>query len=257
MSSTRASSAGAHTWCAEQYAHHAAFVPALGAPLIDRLDPKPGERILDLGCGDGTLTVQIAARGAAVVGVDASADMIAAACAKGLDARQELAERLPFDSEFDAVFSNAVLHWIMDAGAAARGVARALKPGGRFVGEFGGHTNIAAITVALRAVLPKYGIGAPSDWYYPTPEAYRAVLESSGFLVDDIGLVPRPTPLPTGMGGWLETFRGTILDAIPPEHRERAKDEVIELLRPALCDDQGRWTADYVRLRFTAHLAGR
>jgi len=254
VSSTKPSSAEAQTWCATQYAHHAAFVPALGAPLVDRLDPRPGERVLDLGCGDGTLTLQIAARGAAVVGIDASADMVAAARARGVDARQERAESLPFVREFDAVFSNAVLHWIKNADAVAASVARALKPGGRFVGEFGGHTNIAAITVALRAVLPKYGIDAPSDWYYPTPDAYRIVLERAGFAVDDIALVPRPTPLPTGMAGWLETFRGTILDAIAPERRQAAKDEIIALLKPALCDEQDRWTADYVRLRFSANL---
>lgn len=253
MSSTKASSAASQTWCAESYAHHAAFVPALGAPLLDRLDPKPGERILDLGCGDGTLTSQIAARGATVVGVDASASMIAAAIARGIDARHLRAEELPFTREFDAVFSNAVLHWIKDAEGAAGAVARALKPGGRFVGEFGGHTNIAAISVALRAVLPRYGLDPPTDWYYPTPEAYRRVLEGAGFAVDDIALVPRPTPLPTGMAGWLETFRGTILDAIPDGRRQQAKDEIVELLRPSLCDDEGRWTADYVRLRFAAH----
>ena len=257
MSSTRASSpatsAGAQTWRADNYAHHAAFVPALGAPLVDRLDPKPGERILDLGCGDGALTERIVARGASVVGIDASPDMIAAARARGLDARLENAEALPFDAEFDGVFSNAVLHWIKNADRVAHGVARALKPGGRFVGEFGGHTNIAAISVALRAVLPRYGIDAPSDWYYPTPEAYRAKLEGAGLVVDDIALVPRPTPLPTGMDGWLETFRGTILDAIPGGRRAEAKDELVALLSPVLCDEQGRWTADYVRLRFAAH----
>lgn len=252
MSSTKANSAGAQTWCAEQYAQHASFVPALGAPLIDRLDPKPGERILDLGCGDGTLTAQIAARGATVVGIDASPEMAAAARARGLDARVLNAEALPFDAEFDGVFSNAVLHWITKADAVAQGVARALKPGGRFVGEFGGHTNVAAITVALRAVLPRYGIEAPTDWYYPTPEAYRRRLEAAGLRVEDIALVPRPTPLPTGMTGWLDTFRGTVLRAIPEPQRDQAKSELVELLRPALCDDEGRWTADYVRLRFTA-----
>lgn len=254
MSSTKASNAGAQTWSAERYAQHAAFVPALGAPLVDRLNPQPGERILDLGCGDGTLTAEIAARGATVVGVDASADMVAAARARGLDARQLRAESLSFDREFDGVFSNAVLHWIKDAVAVAQGVARALKPRGRFVGEFGGHTNIAAITVALRAVLPRYGVDAPSDWYYPTPDAYRRVLEAAGFSIEEIALIPRPTPLPTGMSGWLETFRGTILDAAGAS-RQRAKEEIIDLLRPSLCDDQGRWTADYVRLRFTARLA--
>ena len=252
MSSTKASSASAQRWSAERYAENAAFVPALGAPLVDRLDPKPGERILDLGCGDGTLTADLAVRGCIVVGADASVEMIAAAQAKGLDARIVDAQQLPFDAEFDGVFSNAVLHWIRNADAVIAGVFRALKPGGRFVGEFGGHTNIAAISVALRAVLPKYGIDAPADWYYPTPREYGGRLDRAGFLVEDIALVPRPTPLPTGMAGWLETFRGTILNALAGDARERAKQELIELLRPSLCDERGQWTADYVRLRFAA-----
>lgn len=252
MSSTRGNSAQSQTWSADGYARHAAFVPALGAPLIDRLDPKPGERILDLGCGDGVLTEQIAQRGATTVGVDASPAMIEAARARGLDARLVNAEGLTFAEEFDGVFSNAVLHWVKDADAAIAGVYRALRHRGRFVGEFGGHTNIAAISVALRAVLPKHGIDGPADWYYPTPAEYRSRLEAQGFIVDQIALVPRPTPLPTGMASWLETFRGTLLDTLPPDRRQIAKDEIIELLRPSLCDERGQWTADYVRLRFTA-----
>ena len=250
MSSTGAGNP--QTWSAEGYAQHAAFVPALGAPLVDRLNPQPGERILDVGCGDGTLTAQIAARGAAVVGIDASESMIAAALKRGLDVRVMDAQQLPFVDEFDAAFSNAVLHWIPDADAVIAGVHRALKRGGRFVGEFGGHTNVAAIMTALRAVLPKYGIDSPSGWYYPTPGEYSRRLEQHGFIVDDIVLVPRPTPLATGMDGWLETFRGTILNQLAPDARQRAKDELIELLRPSLCDEQGNWTADYVRLRFSA-----
>jgi hypothetical protein len=104
----------------------------------------------------------------------------------------------------------------------------------------------------LRAVLPKYGLDAPSDWYYPTTAEYGERLARAGFQVEEIALVPRPTPLPTGMSGWLETFRGTILNALAPDVRERAKAEMIDLLRPALCDERGHWTADYVRLRFTA-----
>ncbi|HEV3140977.1 MAG TPA: methyltransferase domain-containing protein [Vicinamibacterales bacterium] len=244
------------TWNADGYARNAAFVAALGAPLIDRLNPQSGERILDVGCGDGTLTEQIAARGAAVVGIDASEDMIAAARKRGLDVHVMDAQQLPFVDEFDAAFSNAVLHWIPDADAVIAGVHRALKRGGRFVGEFGGHSNVAAIMTALRAVLPKYGIASPSGWYYPTPREYGARLEKHGFTVDDIALVPRPTPLPTGMAGWLETFRGTILNQLAPDARQRAKDELIELLRPSLCDEEGNWTADYVRLRFSARRNG-
>jgi SAM-dependent methyltransferase len=224
----------------------------LGAPLIDQLDPQPSERILDLGCGDGSLTEQIVALGCTVVGIDASAEMIAAARARGLDARLLNAEQLTFAGEFDAVFSNAVLHWIKDVDAAIAAVCRALKPLGRFVGEFGGHLNVAAISVALRAVLPKYGLDAPTDWYYPTPAEFGACLERGGFRVDEIALVPRPTLLPTGISGWLETFRGTILNALPADVRQRAIEEIVDLLRPVLCDERGQWTADYVRLRFKA-----
>jgi trans-aconitate methyltransferase len=227
-------------------------VPALGAPLVERLNPQPGERILDLGCGDGVLSAQIAERGATVVGIDSSPGMIAAARARGIDARSMNAADLTFRDEFDGVFSNAVLHWIADADAVVAGVHRALKAGGRFVGEFGGHGNIAAITVALRAVLPRYGVAVPTDWYYPSVREYGLRLAGHGFGVDEIALIPRPTPLPTGMAGWLDTFRKSVLDALPDDDRQRAKDEIVELLRPSLCDEQGRWTADYVRLRFVA-----
>src|SRR5579872_5711518 len=143
MSSSNLSSAQSQTWSAEGYAHHASFVPTLGAPLVERLNPQPGERILDLGCGDGTLTEHIAKRGCTVVGIDTSTGMIAAARARGLDARLMNAAQLTFDAEFDAVFSNAVLHWIKDVDAVIAGVRRALRPVGRFVGEFGGHLNVA------------------------------------------------------------------------------------------------------------------
>ena len=139
----------AQSWSAEGYATNAGFVPVLGRAVLDLMDPKPGERILDLGCGDGTLTAQIAERGAAVVGVDASPDLLAAAKARGLDARLMDGQRLAFEAEFDAVFSNAALHWMLDQDAVADGVRRALKPGGRFVAECGGHGNIAAIATAL------------------------------------------------------------------------------------------------------------
>jgi len=239
-------------WNPAQYEANAAFVPALGAGILARLAPRAGERILDLGCGNGTLTLDIMAVGATVVGVDSSPDMVAAARDRGIDARVMNATALTFDSEFDAVFSNAVLHWVRNADAAAAGIFRALKPGGRFVAEFGGHTNVAAISVAIRAVLARHHIDAHWPWHYPSPDAYRRVLESRGFTVDDVRLFPRPTPLPTGMEGWLQTFGGAVLANVHGELRDRIVTEIVELLRPSLCDEKGRWTADYVRLQLIA-----
>lgn len=242
------------TWNAEGYQTNAGFVPVLGRPVLELLAPRPGERILDLGCGDGALTVELVAAGATVVGIDSSPEMIASAREKGLDAHVADAAALDVDGGFDAVFTNAVLHWVKDADGVIAGVRRALKPGGRFVGEFGGHGNVAAIVTALTAVLARRGIDVMAwhPWFYPTPEAYGARLEAAGFQVQKIGLVPRPTPLPTGMAGWLATFANPFMAALPEPEREAALAETVDLLRPALCDDEGRWTADYVRLRFAA-----
>jgi trans-aconitate methyltransferase len=239
-------------WTSDTYRANAAYVPALGAAVLVLLDPKPGERILDIGCGEGTLTTQIAAVGAGVVGIDVSTDMVAAARARGLDVRVIDAEQLPFDSEFDAVFSNAALHWVRNHDAMLAGVRRALKPGGRFVAEFGGHGNIAAIQVAIRSVLAHRGWETNIHRYYATPAEYSARLATHGFTVTQIDLIPRPTPLPTGMRGWLETFERATLDRIPPEGRELFLAEVEDLLREEICDRDGNWTAHYVRLRFRA-----
>lgn len=240
------------TWSPTDYQHHAAFVPALGATILVRLAPQAGERILDLGCGDGVLTADLVSSGAEVVAVDASAPMVAAAVARGIAARVMDARALTFTAEFDAVFSNAVLHWIPEADAVLAGVARALTPGGRFVAEFGGHTNVAAIVVALRAVFASHGLTFQSPWYYPSPDDYRARLDAAGFIVDDIRLVPRPTPLPTGMLGWLRTFGVSIFAAVPKTLVARVEQDVVDLLRPTLCDATGQWTADYVRLQVAA-----
>jgi len=242
----------AQQWSPADYQRHASFVPALGASILARLDPKPGERILDLGCGDGVLTAQIAGAGALVTGADASPEMVKAAAARGVDARLVDARNLPFRGEFDAVFSNAVLHWIPDADDVLAGVAAALRPGGRFVAEFGGHTNVAAIAVAIRAVFGRHGVQYSSPWYYPTPDEYRARLEAHGFVVQDIRLFPRPTPLPTGMAGWLRTFRVSQFQGVPSELAHQIEDEIVDLLRPSLCDRGGQWTADYVRLQVVA-----
>ena len=239
-------------WTSETYRANAAYVPALGAAVFELLNPKAGEHILDVGCGEGSLTEKIIAAGATVVGIDASAEMVAAAAARGIDARVIDAERLPFHGEFDAVFSNAALHWVRDHDAMLAGVHRALKTGGRFVAEFGGHGNIAAIQVAVRSVLANHGWDTNVHRYYATPAEYSARLEAHGFTVQQIDLIPRPTLLPTGMRGWLETFERATLDRLPSDERERFLQEVEDLLREEVCDSYGNWTAHYVRLRFLA-----
>jgi SAM-dependent methyltransferase len=248
----------AQSWSAEGYARNARFVADLGQPVLELLDPQPGERILDLGCGDGALTVKLAAAGASVVGADSSAELVAAARALGLDARVVDGQALAFDAEFDAVFSNAALHWMTRPDDVISGVRRALKPGGRFVGEFGGHGNVAAIVTALVAVLKARGIdgAARVPWFFPTPAEYTAKLEAQGFTVETAGLVPRPTPLPTGMRGWLDTFANPMLGDIEGAARSAILDEVEALLASSLRDQSGQWTADYVRLRFAATLEG-
>jgi trans-aconitate methyltransferase len=245
-------------WSAERYAATAHFVPAFGAPVVDLLAPQSGERILDLGCGDGVLTQKIATAGATVVAVDAAPDMVAAAKAKGLDARVVPGHSLAFDREFDAVFSNAALHWMRPQEAVLAGVARALKPGGRFVAEMGGHNNTAAIMTAFRAVLGRRGIESLDfmPWYFPSAAAYQAKLEAAGFRVEEIAIIPRPTPLTAGFDAWLDTFCEDFLNPLPPGDRAAAKQEIVDLLQPILKDETGLWIADYVRLRFRAILPG-
>jgi SAM-dependent methyltransferase len=243
-------------WNAAAYAGNAHFVPALGQPVVDLLQPQSGERILDLGCGDGALTEKLVALGAQVVGIDSSPDMIAAALRRGLDARVMNACALVFENEFDAVFSNAVLHWIKDdPDAPIAGAFRALRVGGRFVGELGGHACVGAITVALVATLERRGIRDAASWvpwYFPTVEEYELRLRRAGFVPQSVQLIPRPTPLPTGMRGWLDTFANPFSAALPCEERGGFLDEVTALLKPVLCDANGKWTADYIRLRFAA-----
>jgi SAM-dependent methyltransferase len=228
------------TWDATAYAATGRFVADLAGGVVELLAARPGETILDLGCGDGALTEKIAATGARVTGADASAAMVAAARARGLTVDEVSGDAMRYDGEFDAVFSNAALHWMPNAEVVIAGVWRALRPGGRLV--------------ALQSVLAKYGIDAEevAQSFYPSPAHYRRLLEAAGFEVRSIELIPRPTPLPAGMEAWLNTFRNGVLDLLGAEDRARAVAETVELLRPALCDADGNWTADYVRLRFAA-----
>ncbi len=243
-------------WDPAVYARNARFVADYGKSLIDWLSPQPGERILDLGCGDGALTEELVASGANVVGVDASPRQIEAARRRGLRALVVDGHELAFDAEFDAVFSNAALHWMQRPDEVLAGVARALKPGGRFVGEFGGEGNVASIVTALRNGLQRRGIdyGSLNPWYYPPVDEYRGKLERAGFRVDEIVLFPRPTPLPGDITGWLETFAPRFTVGMSPAERTDLFTEIANELRPQLLHD-GKWIVDYVRLRFRAVLA--
>jgi len=233
------------TWDPQTYNENGAFVYGLAGGVLEWLAAQPGERILDLGCGDGQLTQRIAATGAVVVGVDASPEMVASTRSRGIEAEEAAAESLPYpDAVFDAVFSNAALHWVRGQDAMMAEVHRVLKPGGRFVAEMGGHGNIAAIRVALMAVLAQHGFGDREDGvnYYPTPEGYARRLTRHGFHVEQIALIPRPTPLAeSGMTGWLRTFRKGVLDALPEPIRETVVEETAVLLAPALRDEDGNW----------------
>src|ERR1700757_2257299 len=244
----------AQTWDPASYARNARFVSDLGSPVVDLLAPKPGERILDLGCGDGGLTKTLADLGCEVVRVDSSVPQIEAARKLGLNASAISGEDLPYQEEFDAVFSNAVLHWIRRADVMLAGVYRSLKPGGRFVAECGGHGCVHKVQSALVQALDRRGFDGEArvPWYFPTPGDYATRLERAGFRVDSIALIPRPTPLPGDILGFLETFAQSFLQGLAAADRRNYMDEVRSELEPQLRRSDGVWVADYVRLRFAA-----
>ncbi|HJU76347.1 MAG TPA: methyltransferase domain-containing protein [Sphingomicrobium sp.] len=234
-------------WDAADYARVGGFVPALGEAALELLDPQPGEHILDVGCGDGTLTLRIKQMGADVVGIDNNLSMVAAAKAKGLDARLMDAAELKFGEAFDAAFSNATLHWVLDKERAARAIWFALKPGGRFAGEMGGDGNVRKLREALDDVLVARGYGPPTyaaNWY-PSVEEFVTVYERAGFRDVDARMIERPTQLEHGIAAWVTTFRKGWLDRAGVPEQERPE------IAAAVADRFGSSVADYVRLRFT------
>lgn len=243
-------------WDAGLYDAKHAFVWKYGASLIELLAPKPGERILDLGCGTGHLTAQIAAAGADVVGIDNSPAMIEQARREYPSLRFELADarEFAFAEPFDAVFSNAVLHWIKQPERVAAGVRRGLKPGGRFVAEFGGRGNVRVIVAALRSACDALDCGPMPDlWYYPSVAEYATLLEHHGLEVTTALLFERPTALEgeQGLRDWIEMFAGEVLRQVPAGQREEFLSHAEAGLRPVLSKD-GTWYADYRRLRIVA-----
>jgi len=233
-------------WNAADYASVGGFVAELGGAALDLLDPKPDERILDVGCGEGTLTLKIIERGATVLGIDNSPEMIAAARTKGVDALLLAAEDMQFFAEFDAAFSNATLHWVLQKEQAARAIFRALKQGARFAGEMGGEGNIRKLRDALDEELIIRGYAPPleaSNWY-ASPEEFAAVYETAGFREVDARLIERPTLIEHGVSEWVRTFRKGWLDRAQVPEGERSE------IAAAVADRVGSNVADYVRLRF-------
>ena len=211
--------------------------------------------MLDLGCGEGTLSEELVAKGARLIGIDISEEFLEAAHSRGVRARRLDAEALEFDNEFDAVFSHAALHLMRNPDAVIQGAYRALRPGGRFVGEFDGQGNAAAIAAAVRTVQARRGIPEQPPLYLPTADEYRAKLEAGGFTVETIALISCPTPLPSSIEGWLATFERPMLKELALEEQDAVIADIADELRPVICDSAGIWTADLVRLRFSARKA--
>jgi trans-aconitate methyltransferase len=257
--STATRTASNNAWDSSLYDESFGIITRFGAGVVALLAAQPGERILDLGCGTGHLTAQIAGAGAETIGIDSSEPMIARACAEYPDLRFKVArgEDFALDAPVDAVFSSAVLHWIPDQAAVHASVARALKPGGRFVAEMGGKGNVRTLLAALDQALTEEGVPPvqiPHPWSFFSIPEYSAMLDHAGFEVTFMHLFDRPTPLddcPDGAADWVRMFGDDFLTPVPPERHAHVLARVNELTAPALLHD-GRWIADYRRLRFVA-----
>ena len=240
-------------WDADQYSEHAAFVAELAGDVLTLLAPQSGERILDLGCGDGRLAKFLQEQGCEVFGIDGSPEMIEKTSELGIPCAVMDGHALTFNTEFDAVFSNAALHWMTKPKVVAEGIYNALKPGGRLVAEFGGKGNTNNIMKAISATLSE--LGQPDyqlPWYFPDTDEYSGLLQKAGFKVQHIELVKRPTPLESGMRKWLELFTSGITRGMDETAIEDFQDRVCDKLRPLQFDLEQGWWADYVRLRVHA-----
>jgi len=241
-------------WNAKQYKDNASFVAEFGNSVLELLNPQPTEAILDLGCGDGALTEKISKITSDVIGIDSSESMIHAANGRGLDAYLMSGDSIEYKNRFDAVFTNAALHWIPDYQSVIKGVFIALKENGRFVGEFGGQGNIAILISAMKEVIennPQMGT-FKNPWYFPSSDEYKHHLENNGFEVKVIKLFSRPTPLKTGVKEWLKIFANHIISEMPIHLEDDFLNMTESIVKPKLFSDSTGWQADYVRLRFNA-----
>ena len=240
-------------WNADRYKKHASFVSELALPVVALLNPKADEKILDLGCGEGTLALEIEKFGAEVTCVDLSEDMVQKSKAKGLNAKVMSATDMPFTEEFNAVFSNATLHWVKEYELAVENIYRVLKKGGRFVAEFGGEGNVNHIVEAMREVFnrhPQYG-KFDDFWFFPSTEEYQAILEKEGFNVTYIERIPRPTPI-DDIANWLAVFSNGVTKNLTNDEQNIFRDEVREILKSKIYTQKDGWVADYVRIRVEA-----
>jgi trans-aconitate methyltransferase len=254
MATKLTSTSQIQAWSPKLYEENARFVSHLADDAVKMLDPRRGEAILDLGCGDGYLTETIATFGAKMVGVDYSETLVAAARQRGIDARLGNGEDLPFDKEFDAAFSNAAMHWMLKAEDTAAGVFRALKPGGRFVGEFAGAGNAGIIRRAIHAALARRGIDPDmvDPWYLPEEADYRRVLHKAGFVIAYLKLFERPVKIIYPLSKWIQTFGSPYIKALKTADEQQFLEEISEQAAGELLGSDGQWTVDYTRIRFLA-----
>lgn len=243
-------------WNPQKYLKHAAYITEFGQDALELLAVQPGESILDLGCGEGTLAQKIQSRGAIVTGIDIAQDMLLQAIEKGIKTCLVSGEELTFDKEFNAVFSNASLHWMQDYRGVIRGVVKALKPGGRFVGEMGCDRHCRIIRSAMENVFAENPDFGPykSPWIFPPPETYMRALKKSGFTVTYHSIIERRAPLQTGMKGWLQFFTASLTEHLNETQKKRFYKETIKHLKPLLYSRSKGWEADYVCIRFAAYL---
>ena len=240
-------------WNPDEYTKHTGFVSKLALPVVDLLETKKSEAILDVGCGDGELAIEIQSYNAKVIGIDSSSEMVQKSNANGIEAYEYSVTDLPYKERFDAVFSNATLHWVKEPNLAIQNIAKALKKGGRFVCEFGGEGNVYHIVKALEASFkkrPEFGEFV-NPWYFPSPTEYKSKLEHSGFKVEYIELIPRPTPMKDA-GKWLDIFANGITKNLTTSQYSVLKKEALNYLKEHIYTQKDGWMLDYVRLRVKA-----